>query len=108
MDIEGAEYDVLDDILGSKIDIGQILLEFHHRHSGVPLERTQAAIESLERAGFRAFHESKSGHEFSFLHADSFLTPSKRPAPRALGRFGGRPETTSSTALIPPQATSLP
>ena len=67
MDIEGAEYGVLDDVLNSGIPIAQILIEFHHNRSGVPLEKTQRAVEALERAGFRAFNESPSGYEFSFL-----------------------------------------
>jgi FkbM family methyltransferase len=68
MDIEGAEYGVLGDVLGSGVAISQILIEFHHHRSGVSLEATQAAVDALERAGFRAFHESKSGYEFSFLN----------------------------------------
>jgi FkbM family methyltransferase len=78
MDIEGAEYGVLADVLGSGIPISQILIEFHHHRSGVPLERTQAAVQAIEQAGFRAFHESPSGYEFSFLRTD--LAPS-HPAP---------------------------
>ena len=83
MDIEGAEYGVLGDVLGSDLAIPQILIEFHHHRSGVPLETTQAAVESLERAGYRAFHASKSGYEFSFLRPDLVLE--NRPA-AALGR----------------------
>lgn len=70
MDIEGAEYGVLGDILGSGIPISQILLEFHHHRSGVPVSKTQAAVEALERAGFRSFHQSASGYEYSFLRPD--------------------------------------
>ena len=69
MDIEGAEYGVLGDVLNSGIPISQILIEFHHNRSGVPVERTQAAVEALQRAGFASFHESPSGYEFSFLRA---------------------------------------
>ena len=84
MDIEGAEYGVLGDLLGSGIPITQILIEFHHGRSGVPLEKTQTAVDALERAGFRAFHESPSGYEFSFLRSE-LLEPVNRaagPAPR--------------------------
>ena len=70
MDIEGAEYGVLADLLGSGVPIAQILIEFHHGRSGVPLSTTQAAVDQLERAGFRAFHESPSGYEFSFLRPE--------------------------------------
>jgi len=70
MDIEGAEYDVLSDVLGGDLAIPQILIEFHHHRSGVPLERTQAAVAALEQAGYRAFNESPSGYEFSFVRPD--------------------------------------
>lgn len=76
MDIEGAEYGVLSDVLGSGIPISQILIEFHHHRSGIPVEKTQAAVDALEQAGFRAFHESASGYEFSFLRPD--LVPASR------------------------------
>ena len=39
MDIEGAEYEVVADVLASGIDIGQLLIEFHHRFSNVGIER---------------------------------------------------------------------
>jgi hypothetical protein len=61
---------VLGAVLGSGIPIAQILIEFHHGRSGVPLAKTQTAVEALERAGFRAFHESSSGYEFSFLRPE--------------------------------------
>lgn len=70
MDIEGAEYGVLDDVLGSGIAITQILIEFHHGRSGVPLAKSQAAVDALENAGFRVFHASPSGYEFSFLRPE--------------------------------------
>ncbi len=35
MDIEGSEYDVLDDIQESKIQINQLLVEFHHNFPGL-------------------------------------------------------------------------
>lgn len=76
MDIEGAEYGVLDDVLSSDLAIPQILIEFHHNRSGVPLARTQAAVEALERAGYRAFNTSPKGYEFSFLRPD--LVPGSR------------------------------
>ncbi|HEX3777948.1 MAG TPA: hypothetical protein VHV51_25950 [Polyangiaceae bacterium] len=74
--IKGAEYGVLADVLGSGLAIPQILIEFHHHRSGVPLDVTQTAVNSLEQAGYHAFHESKSGYEFSFLRPD--LVPGTR------------------------------
>jgi len=81
MDIEGAEYGVLGDVLGSGLRIGQVLIEFHHGRSGVPLAKTQTAVDALERAGFRAFHESPSGYEFSFLRCEPPATADGAPSP---------------------------
>jgi len=72
MDIEGAEYAVLSDLLASRIPVNQLLVEFHHRWPGVGPERTKQAIRSLNSAGFRIFHVSASGEEYSFWRiADS-------------------------------------
>jgi len=69
MDIEGAEYGVIEDLLASGMPIRQILMEFHHHLPGVPLLRTERAITELNRAGYRIFDASDSGHEFSFIRA---------------------------------------
>ncbi|HXM22017.1 MAG TPA: FkbM family methyltransferase [Terriglobales bacterium] len=66
MDIEGAEYDVLADLLACKIRPQQILVEFHHRWPEVGSKKTRAAIRALNCAGYRIFHVSPSGEEYSF------------------------------------------
>lgn len=67
MDIEGAEYDVLPDVLGSNIPVGQILLEFHHRWKEVGAARTRQAIASLEAAGYLVAAVSSAGTEYTFI-----------------------------------------
>lgn len=67
MDIEGAEYEVLSDLLASGVAVRQLLVEFHHRWKDVGLDRTRSAIQDLNRAGFRIFHVSAAGEEYSFL-----------------------------------------
>ncbi len=69
MDIEGAEYDVLDDVLASGLSIQQILVEFHHRLPGIGAERTRRAVRALNAAGYRIFHSSESGEEVSFIRS---------------------------------------
>ena len=69
MDIEGAEYDVLDGMLASDIRPKQLLVEFHHRFSSIGLEATRDMIRRLEEAGYRIFAVSTVGREVSFLHA---------------------------------------
>lgn len=69
MDIEGAEYGVIDELArGSKFP-QQILLEFHHQLEGVSLSRTERAISQLNGAGYRIFHVSDTGRELSFVRA---------------------------------------
>jgi hypothetical protein len=66
MDIEGAEYGVLDDLLASDIIVGQLLVEFHHRWPEVGIDKTKRAIRLLNGAGYRIFSVSASGEEYSF------------------------------------------
>ncbi len=68
MDIEGAEYGVLSDLLSGKIVVRQLLVEFHHRWREVGVEKTKQAIQALHDAGYRIFSVSPSGEEYSFLN----------------------------------------
>jgi len=67
MDIEGAEYDVIEDLIESKIEITQILVEFHHRFAEIDISKSRAAIGSLQAAGFKIFDVSASREEYSFI-----------------------------------------
>ena len=69
IDIEGGEYEVLDDILASHIPIKQILVEFHHRWNGIGMGKTKQAIQKLNAAGYKIFYISPSGEEYSFIYA---------------------------------------
>lgn len=68
IDIEGGEYDVIDDFLGEGIRVGQLLMEFHHCYSTIPYSRTRDAISRLKDAGFRITHISARTYEISFIH----------------------------------------
>lgn len=68
MDVEGLEYDIIDDILMSDIPIGQFLIEFHHGRTPHSLARTRRTIEKLNSKNFRVFNISQSGQEYSFLY----------------------------------------
>lgn len=67
MDIEGAEYDVIEDILSSGIDINQIAIEFHDRFVEKGRQKTIAAINSLRKNGYEIFAVSDSYEEVSFI-----------------------------------------
>ncbi|NTV26719.1 MAG: FkbM family methyltransferase [Chlorobiaceae bacterium] len=71
MDIEGAEYEVIDDLMSSGIRPYQVLVEFHHRFRSVPIEKTKAALRKLHAAGYRLFYISGKYWEFSFIHEET-------------------------------------
>ena len=68
MDIEGAEYEVIDDIISAPVPISQVLIEFHHRFKNLGVGKTREAISKLNKAGFRIFNVSASGEEISFIN----------------------------------------
>jgi len=67
MDIEGAEYQVIEDMAASAIRPAQLLVEFHHRFSGVGLKKTKDAVKKLRKMGYGLFSVSSSGKEFCFM-----------------------------------------
>lgn len=67
MDIEGAEYEVLDGLLASPVKPTQLLVEFHHRFPGIGLEKTVEVIQRLRVDGYKVFAISEIGREISFL-----------------------------------------
>jgi len=77
LDIEGAEYEVLEDLAASQIRPKQILVEYHHRFPGIGVVKTRESIALLQRLGYRLFDVSPSGEEFSFIFKPS--TPSPNP-----------------------------
>jgi FkbM family methyltransferase len=68
MDIEGAEYDLLDSVVGCLVPVRQLLIEFHHRIGVRPLSATVKSVDFLRSHGFQLFHVSETSSEFSFLH----------------------------------------
>jgi FkbM family methyltransferase len=73
MDVEGAEYGVIADAISSGISVGQLLVEFHHRWPEIGIEKTEAAIQALNRAGYSIFSISAGGEEYSFLRTANDL-----------------------------------
>jgi len=70
MDIEGAEFDVLKDIIASGIDIRQIVLEFHHKHKELRKRGTVLLISTillLKQNNYKIFAVSSGGIEYSFI-----------------------------------------
>jgi FkbM family methyltransferase len=65
MDVEGAEYEVLDDLLQCPLRPRQVLVEFHHGMHGIPVSKTERSLRALRDAGYRIFDAQPSGREFS-------------------------------------------
>jgi FkbM family methyltransferase len=68
MDVEGAEYDVIEDMLNTKISINQFLIEFHERLFENGKSKTQKIIKKLNSNGYEIFAISDSFEEISFIN----------------------------------------
>jgi FkbM family methyltransferase len=68
MDIEGAEYAVIEDLIASGILVKQLLVEFHHRWKEIGPSKTKQAIRNLNAAGYEIFAVSPSGEEYGFVN----------------------------------------
>lgn len=76
IDIEGAEYDVIPHIASLSPQIDQLLIEFHSRmmpENGNFM--TEESIKILRKAGFKLFHISQRGLEYSFIGPSFNTTP---------------------------------
>lgn len=74
MDIEGAEYEVIKDILESRIWVEQLLVEFHHRFDRSAILKTREAINELRKAGYAIFYISPTGEEYSFIKREKKMS----------------------------------
>lgn len=68
MDIEGAEYNIIDSVLESSVQINQILIEFHDRLFDDGKIKTMNAIKKLKDRGYEIFAVSDSFEEVSFIN----------------------------------------
>jgi FkbM family methyltransferase len=67
LDIEGFEYQVLNDCLNRSLDIGQICVEFHDFLPGIAHKTTIDAILALRKHHSRMVHKQR--HDFTFLRS---------------------------------------
>lgn len=72
MDIEGAEYDVLEAVVKSPVVIDQILVEFHDRLFDTNEFRSAQTVKMMKENGYSIFATSISFEEISFIR-DSIL-----------------------------------
>lgn len=65
LDIEGSEYEVIDDLLHQRLAINQICVEFHHGLTpGIRRSQTIRAILSLRRFGYKLVCQEGANHTF--------------------------------------------
>jgi len=65
LDIEGAEYGVLDDLLQRRLPVRQIAVEFHHSNlPGIPRRQSIRMILRLIRAGYGLLNDQGNNHTF--------------------------------------------
>ena len=67
MDIEGSEYDIIEYIYKRKIEIDQILVEFHPHLIKDGKSKTKKSIGLLNEMGYKCFGISDSMLEYSFI-----------------------------------------
>lgn len=67
IDIEGAEYPFIYDMLQHDILPTLLLVEFHHRFKSIGAKKTKEAVRALRAAGYQLFSVSPIGEEFCFI-----------------------------------------
>ena len=73
MDIEGSEYDIIDEICREGIVVKQMLIEIHHHFDSIPVSLTKAAVNKLNSHGYKVFNISPDGHEVSFIMVETMM-----------------------------------
>jgi FkbM family methyltransferase len=68
MDIEGSEFEVVEDMLATQIRPKLLLVEYHYfENRAVEVPRVKASIALLQKAGYKLFARSSAGPEFGFV-----------------------------------------
>ena len=67
IDVEGAEYEILDSLRDVKNLPKQLLVEYHHRFPGIGKQRTADSIKMLGNLGYKIFGISETGREICFI-----------------------------------------
>ena len=67
MDVEGAEYEIIEHIKENNIQIDQILVEFHSLIIENGVTKTKKAIQTLYEMGYKCYGISDSLQEYSFI-----------------------------------------
>ena len=67
LDIEGFEYEVIEDLLENAPPVNQLCIEFHHFEEHISWRQTARALSLMGEAGFQVVH--KAGSDFTLVHS---------------------------------------
>lgn len=67
LDIEGFEYEVIEDLLENAPAVNQLCIEFHHFEEHISWRQTARALKLMGEAGFQVVH--KAGSDFTLVHS---------------------------------------
>ena len=67
MDIEGAEFDVIENLINEHIFPNQLLIEFHFKNDKKKIKETMSVIYKLKESGYKIFNISETGNEYSLI-----------------------------------------
>ena len=70
IDIEGSEYEIIDDIINSPCAVNQVLVEFHDRLFDSGDSKSRRFVEKMNQKGYFIFAVSGSYEEVSFIKKD--------------------------------------
>lgn len=72
MDVEGAEYGIIADMLASQLNVRQLLVEFHYEYGNKEeLTRLRNTLKELRDGGFRVFWLSNTGREMGLIQSNA-------------------------------------
>jgi FkbM family methyltransferase len=69
IDVEGAEFEAIPEMLTSGVRPDQLMLELHYHYPTRSFKEGLALIRTIEGAGYRCSHISQRGLEFSFVRS---------------------------------------
>jgi len=83
LDVEGAEFEAVPDLIASGIEVDQLLIEIHYQFRTRSFRMGLALIQQLKDYGMQCVHVSKRGFEFSFVRRGIAAAPAFIPLARA-------------------------
>jgi FkbM family methyltransferase len=70
LDVEGAEFEVVPDLIASGVEVDQLLVEIHYQFRSRSFRMGLDLIQQLNDYGMQCSHVSQRGFEFSFVRRE--------------------------------------